>query len=176
MAPKCVVADRGPPPEIRAENAAGQNSALARVKGTQMVMIVSIKNYTRHRGRPIRPSSTASYLSAIEAFRPNRRSSLAKHLEKSSPTGRYGFKSAPPPLDIPNGGPIPLILNEASFMSSSAVRLLCPNLKCRTILSVPVSARGKTVRCRSCGMRIQVPQPKSTGPTPAAADTGDAKK
>ncbi|MEM8739385.1 MAG: hypothetical protein AAGG38_13060 [Planctomycetota bacterium] len=55
-------------------------------------------------------------------------------------------------------------------MSTTAVRLLCPNLKCRTILSVPVTARGKTVRCRSCGMRIQVPAPKSSGPTPVAAE------
>lgn len=62
-------------------------------------------------------------------------------------------------------------------MSPSAVRLLCPNLKCRTILSVPLSARGKTVRCRSCGMRIQVPQPKTNSPAPAEADagTGEAK-
>ncbi|MEM6459715.1 MAG: hypothetical protein AAF710_10035 [Planctomycetota bacterium] len=53
-------------------------------------------------------------------------------------------------------------------MSNRAVRLLCPNLKCRTILSVPVNARGKTVRCRCCGMRIQVPAPKAAPaePTP----------
>jgi len=40
----------------------------------------------------------------------------------------------------------------------SAVRLICPNLKCRKILSVPESARGKKVRCRGCGMRVQIPQ------------------
>ncbi len=57
-------------------------------------------------------------------------------------------------------------------MSTSAVRLLCPNLKCRTVLSVPVSARGKTVRCRSCSMRVQVPngQPKPQ-PAPLATET-----
>lgn len=62
-------------------------------------------------------------------------------------------------------------------MSSSAVRLLCPNLKCRTVLSVPASARGKTVRCRSCGMRILVPQAKpekQPAPAPAEADTEEA--
>ena len=54
-------------------------------------------------------------------------------------------------------------------MSSSMIRLLCPNLKCRKVLSVPLSARGKTVRCRNCGMRVQVP---STGQaTDAAAGT-----
>ena len=42
-------------------------------------------------------------------------------------------------------------------MPTTAIRMLCPNLKCRTILSVPPDARGKTVRCRSCSMRIQVP-------------------
>lgn len=54
-------------------------------------------------------------------------------------------------------------------MSTSAVRLLCPNLKCRTILAVPESARGKTVRCRSCGMRIQVPAGQSAKPSEEAA-------
>ncbi|MBB6428521.1 DNA-directed RNA polymerase subunit RPC12/RpoP [Algisphaera agarilytica] len=60
-------------------------------------------------------------------------------------------------------------------MSPSAVRLLCPNLKCRTILSVPESARGKTVRCRNCGMRIQVPEPKPVAPTPEEADATQSK-
>ena len=59
-------------------------------------------------------------------------------------------------------------------MSTSAVRLLCPNLKCRTILAVPASARGKTVRCRSCGMRIQVPGGNAKPAPQASADT-DAK-
>jgi LSD1 subclass zinc finger protein len=59
-------------------------------------------------------------------------------------------------------------------MSDSAVRLLCPNLKCRTILSVPVTARGKNVRCRSCGTRILVPagkKPLKPAPAEAAADS-----
>ena len=42
-------------------------------------------------------------------------------------------------------------------MPSDAVRLICPSLKCRAILSVPAEARGKTVRCRQCGMRIKIP-------------------
>lgn len=56
---------------------------------------------------------------------------------------------------------------------SKAVRLICPNLKCRAVLSVPNTARGKTVRCRQCGMRVQVPtgapsQPANPQPTDAA--------
>ncbi len=42
-------------------------------------------------------------------------------------------------------------------MPANVVRLICPNLKCRKILSVPDSARGKKVRCRGCGMRVQIP-------------------
>ncbi|MEM7625929.1 MAG: hypothetical protein AAF333_09890 [Planctomycetota bacterium] len=62
-------------------------------------------------------------------------------------------------------------------MSPSAVRLLCPNLKCRTILSVPITARGKTVRCRSCGMRIQVPAGQGSPKAPAGDEAGaDAAK
>lgn len=50
---------------------------------------------------------------------------------------------------------------------SAAVRLICPNLKCRAVLSVPTHARGKNVRCRQCGMRVKVPMPAG-GSAPAA--------
>ena len=40
----------------------------------------------------------------------------------------------------------------------AGIRVMCPNLKCKTILSVPKEARGRLVRCRSCGATIQVPQ------------------
>lgn len=46
------------------------------------------------------------------------------------------------------------------------VRIMCPNLACRKVLAVPQTARGKTVRCRSCGTAIRVPQaslPSSQG-------------
>jgi hypothetical protein len=59
-------------------------------------------------------------------------------------------------------------------MSSSVVRLICPNLKCRKILSVPDSARGKKVRCRGCGMRVEIPAkekvPSATPPSEASED------
>lgn len=43
-------------------------------------------------------------------------------------------------------------------MAGQVVRLICPNLLCRTILSVPVKARGKDVRCRACGTRVHIPE------------------
>lgn len=53
-------------------------------------------------------------------------------------------------------------------MAADLVRLICPNLRCRTILSVPAAARGKTVRCRLCGTRVAVPMPKAAKPDAAA--------
>ncbi|GAB4515732.1 MAG: hypothetical protein Tsb0013_20320 [Phycisphaerales bacterium] len=35
---------------------------------------------------------------------------------------------------------------------------MCPNLKCKSVLSVPKEARGRLIRCRNCGSTIQVPQ------------------
>lgn len=59
---------------------------------------------------------------------------------------------------------------------SSMIRLMCPNLKCRKILTVPVSTRGKTVRCRNCGIRINVPSNAPASPeTPVAEAAPDAK-
>ena len=41
-----------------------------------------------------------------------------------------------------------------------SVTIICPNLKCRTILQVPNQARGKKVRCAKCGKPFLVPQGK----------------
>lgn len=61
---------------------------------------------------------------------------------------------------------------------TNVVRLICPNLKCRSVLSVPATARGKTVRCRQCGMRVHVPNTAAAGApgsgTPGAPGTSDA--
>lgn len=47
-------------------------------------------------------------------------------------------------------------------MATNTIRLMCPNLQCRKVLAVPIGARGKTVRCRNCSMRVKVPpQPAS---------------
>lgn len=43
-------------------------------------------------------------------------------------------------------------------MAVSAIRIMCPNLRCRAVLAVPAEARGRMVRCRSCGTSIKVPQ------------------
>jgi hypothetical protein len=45
------------------------------------------------------------------------------------------------------------------------LRIKCPSLMCRKILAVPLSSRGKTVKCKSCGVMIRVPQ-KSVAPPP----------
>ncbi len=52
------------------------------------------------------------------------------------------------------------------------IRIICPNLKCRAILSVPASARGKSVRCKMCGTRITIPTgaPKPVKAAPAEDD------
>ena len=50
------------------------------------------------------------------------------------------------------------------------IRIMCPNLACQRILAVPANARGKLVRCRTCGMTIRIP----AGKTPAAGDAGEA--
>jgi hypothetical protein len=42
-------------------------------------------------------------------------------------------------------------------MAEENIRIMCPSLSCRRILAVPVSSRGKTVRCRNCGGTIRVP-------------------
>lgn len=51
---------------------------------------------------------------------------------------------------------------------SDVVRMVCPNLKCRAILTAPVAARGKVVRCRQCGSKVNIPhaagQPKPNVP------------
>lgn len=42
------------------------------------------------------------------------------------------------------------------------IRIMCPNLACQRILTIPVHARGKLVRCRSCSMTIRIPASQST--------------
>jgi hypothetical protein len=37
---------------------------------------------------------------------------------------------------------------------------MCPNLKCRKILSVPDDVRGKLVKCQQCSTMFRVPESK----------------
>ena len=53
-----------------------------------------------------------------------------------------------------------------------SVQMLCPNLKCRKILSVPEDVRGKLVKCQYCQTMLRVPAPKgSDSAIPAIAKT-----
>jgi hypothetical protein len=52
---------------------------------------------------------------------------------------------------------------------------MCPNLSCQRILAVPVSARGKVVRCRVCGMNVRIPLNKPPVEKPAEPATPDAE-
>ncbi len=54
-------------------------------------------------------------------------------------------------------------------MEEQSVRIMCPNLACRKVLAVPAACRGKTVRCRTCGTNIRVPQPTQAKPDGTAA-------
>ncbi|GIW76385.1 MAG: hypothetical protein KatS3mg104_1448 [Phycisphaerae bacterium] len=52
-------------------------------------------------------------------------------------------------------------------------QVMCPNLRCRKILSVPDDARGKVVKCQSCQSLLRVPDSKPSAP---AATTSSMKK
>ncbi|HEY1922369.1 MAG TPA: hypothetical protein VGG44_06355, partial [Tepidisphaeraceae bacterium] len=39
-----------------------------------------------------------------------------------------------------------------------AVQIICPNLRCRKILSVPDDVRGKQVKCEHCQTTFRVPE------------------
>jgi hypothetical protein len=56
-------------------------------------------------------------------------------------------------------------------MSEPVVRIMCPNLKCRRILAVPASARGKNIRCGNCGANVKVPAPRTDQPAPSSEKT-----
>jgi len=78
---------------------------------------------------------------------------------------------------LSEGGGVPIrvggragdVARVGSFMGQQVLRMMCPNLKCRAVLGVPVSSRGKLVRCRSCGTSVKVPQAKSAAGEGGAA-------
>ena len=47
-------------------------------------------------------------------------------------------------------------------------QLICPNLRCRKILSVPDEVRGKLVKCQHCQTMFRVPEAKRPGEALAA--------
>ncbi len=48
------------------------------------------------------------------------------------------------------------------------VQLICPNLRCRKILSVPDEVRGKLVKCQFCQGSFRVPESRKTQNTAPA--------
>ncbi|NOT02315.1 MAG: hypothetical protein HOP29_17040 [Phycisphaerales bacterium] len=52
---------------------------------------------------------------------------------------------------------------------AKTITLLCPNLVCRAILTVPDKVRGKKIRCGKCGTNFVVP-----GASPVKASASDA--
>lgn len=61
--------------------------------------------------------------------------------------------------------------------AGQSVMMICPNLKCRKVLSVPAQYRGKHVKCQFCGLTLAVPAGKSGAPEQGeAVDKGKKKK
>ena len=52
-------------------------------------------------------------------------------------------------------------------------QLICPNLRCRKILSVPEEMRGKLVKCQNCQTSFRVP-PAKAGAAPAVPERKSA--
>jgi hypothetical protein len=60
-------------------------------------------------------------------------------------------------------------------MPETSIRIMCPNLRCRSILAVPDEARGRLVRCKGCGSNIKVPDKAAPKPDEAAPSDAKAK-
>ena len=71
------------------------------------------------------------------------------------------------PADIP-------ALEAYQTMTEATIRIMCPSLNCRRILTVPVSSRGKKVRCRNCGTTLLIPQRPPGKSEPAEAPSPKA--
>jgi len=55
------------------------------------------------------------------------------------------------------------------------VQLICPNLRCRKILSVPDEVRGKLVKCQHCQTMFRVPEGRPQPAPVGAAGAPGAK-
>ena len=56
-----------------------------------------------------------------------------------------------------------------------ACQLICPNLRCRKIPSVPEDVRGKLVKCQHCQTAFRVPEPAKKQEAAAAGAPAAAK-
>ena len=54
------------------------------------------------------------------------------------------------------------------------VQLICPNLRCKKILSVPDEVRGKLVKCQHCRTMFRVPEGRKHGGGAAGAQPSAA--
>lgn len=57
-------------------------------------------------------------------------------------------------------------------VNDSFVTVICPNLHCTKPNNVPISARGKAMRCPYCNTAFRVPE----GAVPATPDNDGKKK
>jgi uncharacterized paraquat-inducible protein A len=57
------------------------------------------------------------------------------------------------------------------------VTVICPNLRCKTVLQVPDHTRGQKVKCGRCGKNFIVPEaPETSAPTkPETSKTATAR-
>jgi hypothetical protein len=55
-------------------------------------------------------------------------------------------------------------------------QLICPNLRCRKILSVPDEVRGKLVKCQHCQTMFRVPEAKRPQEPVGAGAAANGKK
>ena len=42
-----------------------------------------------------------------------------------------------------------------------SAQVMCPNLNCRKVLSIPQEVRGKIVKCQHCQTLLKVPDPRA---------------
>ena len=56
-------------------------------------------------------------------------------------------------------------------MTGLMVRVRCPNLRCRAVLSVSADKRGRCVRCEMCGQSLMIPLPAASRPRPRPAES-----
>lgn len=50
--------------------------------------------------------------------------------------------------------------------TSSATQIMCPHLKCRKVLAVPLEARGQVVKCSHCQNLLKIPAYMPAAPKP----------
>ncbi len=65
--------------------------------------------------------------------------------------------------------PLAAATGSAATNSVKNIRIMCPNPGCRTIVVVPETLRGTTVKCSNCGLLFRIPS-KSPQSTPIRAN------